>query len=70
MFPTLDAFDDPIWIGCPGEWFRLGVVFLDEAVDSGLELDEGSEYAAFQPPPREFCEKALDGIEARMRKLA
>jgi len=64
LLPTLDALDDPIWIGCPGEGLRIIIVFLDEAVDSGLKLDEGSEYAAFQPPPREFCEEAFDGIRA------
>lgn len=43
MVPTFDGGDDFVWIGSPEEWFGVFVGFCDEAVDSGLEIDEGVE---------------------------
>src|SRR5262249_52595834 len=35
----------------------------DEAVDGGLELDEGAEDTALEAAPRELGEEAFDGVE-------
>ena len=50
-------------IGLPDEGSGLLVMFLDKAVDGGLQIDDGMKDAVFQPPPCELGEKALDGIE-------
>jgi hypothetical protein len=34
-----------------------------EAIDGGLEIDQGSEHASFQPSLGQPGEEALDGIE-------
>ena len=39
--------------------------FCDEAVDGGLEVDEGMEDTTFEPPLGEFGEEALDSVEPR-----
>ena len=50
-------------IGPPDEGLGVaGVVFADEAIDGGLEIDERMEDTVFEPPPRQLCEEALDGI--------
>ena len=36
---------------------------MDEAVDGGLEINDGMEDAVFEPTSREFCEETLDGGE-------
>ena len=43
------------------------VSFGDEAIAGGLEINEGVEDAALEPPPGEFSEEALDGVEPRRR---
>ncbi len=48
--PTFDGSDDLVWIGGPGEGFGCFVGFRDEAVDSGLEIDQGVEDTALEPP--------------------
>jgi len=57
-----DGGDDLVGIGDPLEGLRLGVVIVEEAVDGGLEVGDGSEDAA--------CEAALgqDGEEAPRSK--
>ncbi len=39
------------------------IVFLDEAVDGGLQIEDGGEDAMLQGSTGEFCEEALDGVE-------
>ena len=56
-----------IWIGGRGERFGIFVGFSDEAIDGRLEIDEGVEDAALEPPPGEFGEEAFDGVEPRRR---
>ena len=63
MEPTVSGGDDGIRIGAPDEGFGRLVVFGDEAVDGGLEVDEGAEHAAFQTPFGEFGKEALDRVE-------
>ena len=67
MVPSFDGSDDLIWVGGPGEGFRVFVGFGDEAIDGSLEIDEGVEDAALEPPPGEFGEEAFDGVEPRRR---
>ena len=51
----------------PDEWLWgwRGIVCTDEAIDGGLEIDEGMEDTVLEPAPREFGKEALDGIEPR-----
>ena len=41
------------------------VGFGDEAIDGGLEIDEGMEDTPVEAPFCEFCEEPLDGVEPR-----
>ena len=54
LVPTPDGGDDFVGIGGPGEGRWVGVVLGDEAVDGGLEVDEGVEDRALEPPFGEF----------------
>ena len=65
MVPALDGGDDLVGVGGPGEGLWLLVVLGEEAVDGGLEVDDGVEDAAFQPPLRQLGEEALDRVEPR-----
>ncbi len=65
MVPASDGGDDLFWIGGPGEGFGGFVGVCDEAVDSSLEIDEGMEDTALEPPLGEFGEEAFDGVEPR-----
>ena len=48
-----------------------GVAFLAyEAIDGGLEIDEGMEDTVLEPAPREFGKEALDGIEGCESRMA
>ena len=71
MEPSVSGGDDVIGIGFPDEWPRVrGIVFPDEAVDGGLEVDDGVEDAVLEPASRELGEEALDGIEPRAGRSA
>jgi hypothetical protein len=65
--PAFDGGDDFVWVCSPCEGFWTLVCLVDEAVDSGLEIDDGSEDAALQPPPGQLGEEAFDGVEPRTR---
>ena len=67
MVPSFDGSDYLIWVGSPGEGFWVFVGFGDEAIDGGLEINEGVEDAALEPPSGEFGEEAFDGVEPRRR---
>ena len=47
--PAPDRGDDFVWVGGPGEGLRLLIVVLKEAVDRGLQVDDGSKDAALEP---------------------
>ena len=51
----------PLVGGCANVLFPAarisGIVFVDEAVDGGLEIDDGMEDAVLEPTSREFCEE-------------
>ena len=66
MEPTFSGGDDNIGIGAPDEGLGLGlVVFGDEAVDGGLQVDHAGEDAVLQSSARELGEEALDSVESR-----
>jgi len=66
--PSVSSGDDVIGVGAPDERPRvLGIVFTDEAVDGGLQIDDGMEDAVLEPAPGEFGEEAFDGVEPRAR---
>jgi hypothetical protein len=45
------------------EGLRVGVVIIEEAVDSGLEVGDGSEDGALEATLGQDGEEALDGVE-------
>lgn len=64
MEPTVTSGDDFVGVRSPDEGLWIaGIVFSYEAIDGGLEVDERMEDAVLDPPPRQLCEEALDGIE-------
>lgn len=63
LVPSSDGGDDPVRIGGPCEGLRFGVVLSNEAVDGGLEIDDGAEDAAPEAALRELGEEAFDGVE-------
>ncbi len=63
MVPSFNGNDDPIRIGGPGEGFGVFVGFGDEAIDGGLEIDEGMEDTPLEAPFCELGEEAFDGVE-------
>ena len=67
LVPAFDGGDDFVGIGGPCEGLWHLVCLGEEAVDSGLEIDDGSEDPALQSPPGQFGEEAFDGVEPRTR---
>ena len=63
MEPSVPCGDDFIWIGSPDEWLCLIVVFVDEAIDGRLEIDDGPEDAVFQPTACKDGEEAFDRVQ-------
>ena len=63
MLPAFDSGEDALWVGGPDEGFGIGVCLGDEAVDSDLQVDDGSEHAALEATARELGEEAFDRIE-------
>jgi len=55
--------DDAVWVFGPDKGFWFLIVVVDEAVDSGLEIGDGAEHAAFKPPLGEFSEEALCRVQ-------
>lgn len=69
--PTLDAHaldggDDLVGIGDPCEGLGLLVVLGEEAVDGGLEIDDGMKDAAFQAPFDSFAKKPSTALRILM----
>ena len=63
--PTPDCGDDFIGISAPDEGSRLLIMLLDEAVDGGLEINDGVEDAVFQAATGQFGEEPLDRVQPR-----
>ena len=66
--PSFDGGDNFVWIGDPFEGFGMGVVVVEEAIDRGLEVGDGSEDSAFEAAFSEGCEKTLNGVEPGGRR--
>ena len=43
----------------------LGIVFVDEGIDGGLQVDNPNEETALQSPRGEFCEEIFDSVDRR-----
>ena len=54
--PASDGSDDFVGVCDPMEGLRLGIVILEEAVDGGLEVGDGSKHAAFETALRQ-CQR-------------
>jgi len=55
--PSVSGGDNLIGVGAPHEWPRFGiVVFGDDAVDGGLQIDDGVKHAVLQPAPGQLGE--------------
>lgn len=65
--PSFDGGDDFVGVGGPFEWLWVGIGLGDEAVDSGLQIDDGMEDTALQSTPAELGEETLDGVEPGAR---
>jgi hypothetical protein len=63
--PSFHSGDDFLWALGPPEWSRVAVVLGEEAIDSGLQFDDGSEHATLEPSLGQRGEEALDRIEPR-----
>ena len=67
MLPAFDGGEDALRIGGPDEGFGIGVCLSDEAVDSGLQVNDGSEHAALEATAGELGKEAFDRIEPGCR---
>jgi hypothetical protein len=65
LVPPSDRGDDFVWVCGPGEGFWIIIGLGDEAVNGCLEIDNGSEYPAFESALGEFGKETLDGVEPR-----
>ena len=61
--PSLDGGDNFVWIGDPFEGFGMGVMIVEEAIDRGLEVGDGSEDSAFEAAFGEGREETFNGVE-------
>ena len=63
MVFSFDGGDDGVRVFGPAERSRIGVGLGEEAIDCGLQLDDGPEYAAFEPPLGQLGKDTFDSIE-------
>ena len=61
--PASDCGDYVVGISLPDERSGFLVMLGDEAVDGGLQIDDGVEDAVFEAASGELGEEALDGVE-------
>jgi hypothetical protein len=61
--PSFDGGDNFIGALGPAEGMWISVGFGEKPLDGGLEFDDGSEHAAFEPLLRQLGEIAFDGVE-------
>lgn len=66
--PSVSGGDDVIGVGAPDKRLGFGdVVFGDEAVDGGLQVDDRMEHAVLESAPRQFGKEPLDRIQPGRR---
>lgn len=65
--PSTDGNDDLVRVFGPAEGLRALIILFDEAVDGGLEGDNGVEHAAFEPTVGQLGEETLNGVDPRRR---
>ena len=58
--PTPVGSDDLVWVGLPDERPRVLIMLFDEAIDGGLEIEDGVGRAVLHASPGELGEEALD----------
>jgi hypothetical protein len=63
LVPSFDGSDDGVWVSGPTEGPRIGIGLGEEAINGGLQLDDGAEYAAFEPPLGQLGKETFDSIE-------
>jgi len=63
LLPFFDGDDNVVGVSGPDEGFGIIVCLGDEAVDGGLQVGNGSEYAALAATPGKLGEEDLDGVE-------
>lgn len=62
--PLVTGGDDFVGVRPPGEGLGVAcVVFADETIDGGLEIDKRVEGAMLQPTSTELREETLDRVE-------
>jgi len=61
--PSADGGDDLVRVFGPAEGLWVLIGLFDEAVDGGLEGDDGVEHAPFEPAIGQLGEEALDGVD-------
>jgi hypothetical protein len=55
-------------ISGPGGWLGLGIMFDEEAIDGGLQIDDRDEDTAFYSSLGEFYEKPSTALSHRTRR--
>src|ERR1700675_340192 len=63
LMPAPYCGDDFVGVRGPCEGLGLLIMLFEEAVDGGLEVDDGSKDAALEPALGEGREEAFDGVE-------
>jgi hypothetical protein len=63
LVPAFDGRDDFVGIGRPSERLWQLISLGEEAVDGGLQVDDGSKDATFQSLFAELGEETLHGVE-------
>jgi hypothetical protein len=62
LLSAFDSGEDALWVGGPDEGFGIGVCLGAEAVDSDLQVDDGSEHAALEATARGLGEEASTAL--------
>jgi hypothetical protein len=65
LVPSSDGGDDFVRVLGPSEGSWISVGFGEEALDGGLQFNDGSEDATFESSLRQLDEITFDGIEPR-----
>jgi len=62
--PSVSGGDDVVGVGASDEWFGFGlIVLVDETIDSGLQVDDGSEDTMLEAALCQLSEEAFDRVQ-------